>query len=125
MSFRKTGSKPPASKNPVVTPPIPAKISAIRIYPQRLAGRQLLYIYCTYYTECCQWCNLVVQSSNAVIKRGRPRGRNRAQTREARSFFNTVDQLGLSYDDVINAIGAQNREVPSYRTLQDWRRGVN
>jgi hypothetical protein len=33
--------------------------------------------------------------------------------------------LGLSYKDVIEAIAEKHEEAPKYRTLQDWRRGVN
>ena len=58
-------------------------------------------------------------------RRGRPRGENRARTQAAKTFFEAIDRLGLSYSDVIAAIAAKHEEAPKYRTLQDWRRGVN
>jgi hypothetical protein len=66
-----------------------------------------------------------VRHSGALRRRGRPRGRNLAQTKAARTFFITIDRLGLTYDSAIAVIEAEFREAPSYRTLQDWRRGVN
>jgi hypothetical protein len=55
---------------------------------------------------------------------GRPRGKNKAQGRAAQAFFREVDRLGLTFRDVRKAMMSAGYGCPSYRTLQDWRRGI-
>jgi hypothetical protein len=85
----------------------------------------LSYISCIYYTSLVYPGKRTVRHVSSNRRRGRPRGRNLARTTAARTFFTTIDRLGFTYDDVIAVIESKFREAPSYRTLQDWRRGVN
>lgn len=48
----------------------------------------------------------------------------RARTRECRRFFEETDRLGLRYLEIIQRLREAGLPSPSYRTLQDWRRGV-
>lgn len=57
-------------------------------------------------------------------RRGRPKGPNRA-TGQAHAFFVRVDELQLTLGQARERLAAANLDAPSYRTLQDWRRGLH
>lgn len=58
-------------------------------------------------------------------KVGRPLNENRAATKEAKRFFDKADDAELRLVDIHkrlrDALGED--KCPSYRTLQEWRRG--
>ncbi|WP_251359107.1 hypothetical protein [Kangiella sp. TOML190] len=59
-------------------------------------------------------------------KIGRPLGKNLAKTNDAKRFFKAAHGAGLSLKDIheklMRALG--EGKCPSYRTLQEWRRGT-
>lgn len=59
-------------------------------------------------------------------QKGRPLGKNSAKTKEAERFFEAAEKRGLSlmelHKKLLNALGES--KCPSYRTLQEWRRGT-
>jgi hypothetical protein len=58
-------------------------------------------------------------------KRGRPIGKIKAKHSSVRSFFKQADKLGLSLRDVARILEAVVETPPSYRTIQEWRRGTH
>lgn len=56
--------------------------------------------------------------------RGRPKGPIRARG-EAREFFARADQLNLTLDAIREQLRDAGVSPPSYRALQDWRRGIH
>jgi len=59
------------------------------------------------------------------LRPGRPRSRNEAKSRPSRDFFDLIDTSGLTFKEAIDVIRGAFDNVPSYRTLQDWRRGIH
>jgi hypothetical protein len=55
---------------------------------------------------------------------GRPKGPNRAAG-EARLFYARIEELGLTLAEARARLQRAGIDTPSYRTLQDWRRGLH
>jgi hypothetical protein len=56
--------------------------------------------------------------------RGRPKGPIKCRDPAAKRFFATCDRLGLSIQEIHKVLRGTSARAPSYRSLQDWRRGV-
>src|SRR3569833_509405 len=66
---------------------------------------------------------MCANKTDGVRVRGRPKGPIKCRNPAARCFFATCDQLGFSIREIRAALSAANARAPSYRSLQDWRRG--
>ena len=61
-----------------------------------------------------------------LIKRpGRPKGSIKTKSDPARKFFELADDLGLGLGEVLGILKGKVKNPPSYRTLQEWRRGTH
>lgn len=58
---------------------------------------------------------------------GRPLGKNSANTSEAKAFFASLERAGISLAEAHRKLKncTEVTRAPSYRTLQEWRRGTN
>lgn len=59
------------------------------------------------------------------MNRGRPKSKIGTANKDARKFFETCDKLSLSLKDLHALLRDKlGQQAPSYRTLQEWRRGT-
>jgi hypothetical protein len=58
-------------------------------------------------------------------KPGRPKTPIAASRKDIKDFFNGCDDLGLSLGEVQRFLNSHVLQAPSYRTLQEWRRGTH
>jgi hypothetical protein len=64
----------------------------------------------------------------AIVKSnrpGRPKTAVAAERKDVREFFNACDRLGLSLAEIQQTLVKHVQHAPSYRTLQEWRRGTH
>ena len=67
----------------------------------------------------------VEMASSKSLRPGRPKLRIRAAQPDVKKFFRICDELGLSLQEVQDALKDHIAHPPSYRTLQEWRRGTH
>src|SRR6266513_13778 len=65
----------------------------------------------------------VEMATSKSLRPGRPKLRIGAAQKDVKKFFRTCDELGLSLKEVQDALKNHVAHPPSYRTLQEWRRG--
>jgi hypothetical protein len=65
---------------------------------------------------------IMVTNMNRAV--GRPLGLNEAKTIGAKAFFDTAEEAGLSLKQTYLILLDKLERCPSYRTLQEWRRGT-
>jgi hypothetical protein len=56
---------------------------------------------------------------------GRPKTKIKMRLLEGRQFFELADKKGLTLKAVIAILEKNLADAPSYRTLQEWRRGTH
>jgi len=59
------------------------------------------------------------------VIRGRPKSEIKASSKEVRDFFAECDRLAYSLKTLHEALGEVVDSPPSYRALQEWRRGTH
>lgn len=58
------------------------------------------------------------------MNRGRPKSEIRAAIPEVREFFEECEKLSLSITEIRTLLVERVSRAPSYRALQEWRRGT-
>lgn len=58
------------------------------------------------------------------MSRGRPKSQIRAAIPEVREFFEECERRSLSITEIQVLLAQQVPRAPSYRALQEWRRGT-
>jgi hypothetical protein len=71
------------------------------------------------YTDYVQNCNLI------FVRRGRPKAELKATDPAVRKFFEECDKLRLSLTEIHAKLKCAIPDAPSYRALQEWRRGTH
>lgn len=57
--------------------------------------------------------------------KGRPKTPIQACNQEVKAFFRACDDLALSLKEIHATLSERVTRAPSYRTLQEWRRGTH
>ena len=58
------------------------------------------------------------------MNRGRPKAQIKSEIPEVRNFFSECEKLSLSLSAIKLILNQNVSRAPSYRTLQEWRRGT-
>lgn len=59
------------------------------------------------------------------MPKGRPKSPVQAADPDVKRFFEACDRLGLSTKELHSILSVKLPRAPSYRTLQEWRRGTH